>query len=192
MYLSEVKQMKLHQVSALFMFALVSLPANAATIFWEPTNEDVNFIYTTVSGYSLSIFDVDDFDTAQTNPLMLNTATGSDTVAIVPSGTDFDATSTVTGNSTTLFNDDQFVLAISDGANWFEPLSWFETAAGSNIYEVTFSNGIVTSIDAVPTIVPVPAAAWLFGSGLLGLIGLSRHRKRGPFQDCSVTKYFSR
>ena len=28
------------------------------------------------------------------------------------------------------------------------------------------------------TVVPVPAAAWLFGSGLLGLIGLARRRKQ--------------
>ncbi|MCG6900905.1 MAG: VPLPA-CTERM sorting domain-containing protein [Gammaproteobacteria bacterium] len=28
------------------------------------------------------------------------------------------------------------------------------------------------------TVVPVPAAVWLFGSGLIGLIGLARHRKQ--------------
>ena len=28
-----------------------------------------------------------------------------------------------------------------------------------------------------PTIVPLPAAVWLFGSGLLGLVGISRRRK---------------
>lgn len=32
----------------------------------------------------------------------------------------------------------------------------------------------VTSMSVVPAAVPVPAAAWLFGSGLLGLIGASR------------------
>jgi hypothetical protein len=30
---------------------------------------------------------------------------------------------------------------------------------------------------AVATVVPVPAAVWLFGSGLLGLIGISRRKK---------------
>ena len=29
-----------------------------------------------------------------------------------------------------------------------------------------------------PATVPVPAAAWLFGSGMLGLIGMSRKRRR--------------
>jgi hypothetical protein len=29
----------------------------------------------------------------------------------------------------------------------------------------------------VATVVPIPAAAWLFGSGLLGLVGVARHKK---------------
>ena len=28
-----------------------------------------------------------------------------------------------------------------------------------------------------PSAVPVPAAAWLFGSGLIGLVGIARRRK---------------
>ena len=157
------------------MASLLSVArVDAATIVWEPTDGDVNFLYTTVAGYVLGMFDVGDFDGAQANPLMLNTGTGSDTIDIVAAGSDFSATSSVTGNSTTLFNDSQFVLAITDGLSWFEPVSFFETAPGSNIFQITFSNGLVTSIDAVPTIVPVPVAVWLFGSGLLGLIGVAR------------------
>lgn len=37
------------------------------------------------------------------------------------------------------------------------------------------SNFFIDSFDA--TIVPVPAAVWLFGSGLLGLIGMARRKK---------------
>ena len=29
------------------------------------------------------------------------------------------------------------------------------------------------------TVVPIPAAAWLFGSGLLGLVGVARRRRKG-------------
>jgi len=32
-------------------------------------------------------------------------------------------------------------------------------------------------VSAVPAAVPLPAAAWLFGSGLLGLIGVARRKK---------------
>lgn len=38
------------------------------------------------------------------------------------------------------------------------------------IYKGTFT-------DFVPNVVPVPAAAWLFGSGLLGLVGVARRKK---------------
>ena len=33
------------------------------------------------------------------------------------------------------------------------------------------------SLDGTATVVPVPAAVWLFGSGLLGLVGIARRRK---------------
>lgn len=40
--------------------------------------------------------------------------------------------------------------------------------------------GIVTSVTIVdPPPVPVPAAAWLFGTGLLGLLGVARRRRIG-------------
>jgi len=32
-------------------------------------------------------------------------------------------------------------------------------------------------VDIVTTVIPVPAAVWLFGSGLLGLVGIARRRK---------------
>ena len=37
-------------------------------------------------------------------------------------------------------------------------------------------NGEVVSTDIINTAVPVPAAVWLFGSGLLGLVGIARRR----------------
>ena len=36
---------------------------------------------------------------------------------------------------------------------------------------------ILTLVGSSPATVPVPAAAWLFGSGILGLIGLARRKK---------------
>lgn len=35
----------------------------------------------------------------------------------------------------------------------------------------------ITSFTVQPTVVPIPAAVWLFGSGILGLIGVARRRK---------------
>ena len=168
--------MKLLNFFVIIALGVITAQVNAALVYWEPTDGDVNFVYSSVEGYDFGVFDVDDFDTSQSNALMLFTGAGADTVEIQASGANFSATSTVTGNNITLFDDDQFVLAITDGIDWFEPLSWFEISPGSNIYEITFSNGLVTSIDAVPTLVPVPAAVWLFGSGLIGLIGIARRK----------------
>ena len=42
--------------------------------------------------------------------------------------------------------------------------------------EGTFSGDITSVIQ--PSAVPVPAAVWLFGSGLLGLVGVARRRKQ--------------
>ena len=44
-------------------------------------------------------------------------------------------------------------------------------ASGGNTINPTLTNGAVT-VSAVP----LPAAFWLFGSGLLGLVGMARHK----------------
>ena len=43
-------------------------------------------------------------------------------------------------------------------------------------FSIESKNGVVISTDIVNTAVPVPAAVWLFGSGLIGLVGVARRR----------------
>ena len=43
-------------------------------------------------------------------------------------------------------------------------------------FSIESINGTVISTNIVNTAVPVPAAVWLFGSGLLGLVGIARRR----------------
>ena len=40
-----------------------------------------------------------------------------------------------------------------------------------------FSNLAIDNVSVNANVVPVPAAVWLFGSGLIGLIGIARRRK---------------
>lgn len=42
---------------------------------------------------------------------------------------------------------------------------------------ITNLNGFSIEVGALPSAVPVPAAFWLFGTGLIGLIGFSKRRK---------------
>ena len=54
--------------------------------------------------------------------------------------------------------------------------------ATSNTAPCTRSTGTpngLTGFAGAPAVVPIPAAAWLFGSGLIGLIAVSRRRSRG-------------
>jgi len=52
----------------------------------------------------------------------------------------------------------------------------------NNLSATTLASGEIAWIEkkfsvTVPMVVPVPAAVWLFGSGLLGLIGIARRKK---------------
>jgi hypothetical protein len=60
------------------------------------------------------------------------------------------------------------VSAGNVGNSW----GFFDGTPYSEIFNIT-----VTGIEA-PTAVPVPAAVWLFGSGLLGLVGIARRKKK--------------
>ena len=66
-----------------------------------------------------------------------------------------------------------FGAAVSTGT-FTQPGKWNDLVnnppAGSPYYSIT---GYVVEYD-LPTAVPIPAAFWLFGSGLLGLLGLAR------------------
>ena len=49
-------------------------------------------------------------------------------------------------------------------------------ASGGSLLNPDFLDGSLTVSDP-SAVVPVPAAAWLFGSGLLGLVGMARRKK---------------
>ena len=47
----------------------------------------------------------------------------------------------------------------------------------NGIGDIQTNPGLQYSLIITPTAVPIPAAVWLFGSGLLGLVGMARRKK---------------
>ncbi len=147
---------------------------DAATIF-APTDGDVNFLLGDLLGAQLAIFD----DSDQS---YLGSSLGVQIGDIVgfagPNGSgDYTATNTTTATLPLLLTgSDNFILGLNDGSGWIADSAI--VALGANAYSVTFGTGanvIEVDVQIVPAI-PVPAAVWLFGSGLLGLIGLARRK----------------
>ncbi len=73
-------------------------------------------------------------------------------------------------------------VSVVDGtynpANNLAWLSWTETMTYTDPSGQEWTITLDALVDGKLTPVPVPAAAWLFGSGLLGLIGVARRRAR--------------
>lgn len=164
--------MKLGNFLAAATLCLSAASAQASTVF-SPTDGDVNFLSWNLGGYSLAMFDNDDMNSMSISNA-LNVPIPS--VVAISGGSDYTATNSF-GDFITLTNSPEFVLAITnDGGN-----TWLtDTGAvylGANTYEVTFGDaGDLFTIDVQISSVPVPAAVWLFGTGLVGLAGIARRR----------------
>ena len=156
----------------------------AATI-WEPSNatlgnELFNVDIAAIEGGQLALFEAD--DTAMANPYPLEEY-GSINFAM-PSGASaptlmiMDGRNQFTEIAATGSMD--FMLGMNSGNGWTAD-SGFQWLGG-DFYQVDFgASGHATLVDAIPATaapaaVPVPAAAWLLGSALLGLTGLGRKR----------------
>ena len=80
------------------------------------------------------------------------------------------------------FGDNEGAIVFSGSS---DPVQWKSEVFNPNGVHINvgdtvtfeFSGGREYSISADYTVVPLPAAVWLFGSGLLGLIGVARRKK---------------
>ena len=152
---------------------LVSGTVNASTIF-APTDGDVNFLFSTLTpGTQLAMFDDSDTSFAGSNLAIPVPQTVDFTSGGINAG-DFTATNEALA-TLNLTGSDWFRLAISTdaGTSWSGDTSII--FLGANSYTVNFSDGSVLEVDV--KVIPVPAAVWLFGSGLLGLVGITRRKK---------------
>ena len=93
-------------------------------------------------------------------------ATGPATLIIGP-GPYTNANGSITDN-------DPHNLFIDPSATW--TLAFAGATASTVISNVIFSFGTTPGAD-VGTPVPIPAAVWLFGSGLLALVAIARRRQ---------------
>ena len=163
-------------------FMLASTAASAATV-WAPTNEDVDFIQLDLPGLSLTtggadlvMFDEADFGgdalvIGEFGGHVTFTASGSDWIA------QFFDVNDVAGDSITLYGDNHFVLGMDWGIGGYFPDSDWVLTSSPDTYLITFESEAIGKTLAVDVkVVPVPAAAWLFGSGLIGLAGVARRR----------------
>jgi len=67
-----------------------------------------------------------------------------------------------------------FISVLTDAVAF--DLSGTFTILAQNDFGADVFRAVLTDVSA-PSTVPVPAAVWLFGSGLIGLLGLSRRKK---------------
>lgn len=149
---------------------------SAATVF-APTDGDVNFLFGDLQGGSLAMFD--DSDQSYTG-LYIDVPVPS-IVGIsgpVNSAGDHIATNS-SSQSLTLTGSDQFILGLNVDGSWLADSS--VTQNGANAYTVAFDNGgsvVEVDVEIVGSPVPVPAALWLFGSGILGFTMIGRRQRQ--------------
>ena len=175
--------MKISKLLMAGALAFSATLANASTILY-PTDGDVNFLIETGSNVQLAIFN----DSDAVAPGLEITGAGL-TVALAPGlifdGGVIDFTGTngsgvyQASNQTDILNldtaNDDFIVGMSNdgGLTWYADTGFLAGPANSGILIFDIGNATIT-VDVKA--VPVPAAAWLFGSGLIGLVGVARRR----------------
>jgi len=82
--------------------------------------------------------------------------------------------SSVIGSASVLLNGD-FVGILSTASPSVSAV--FADPSLTQVIQIVNTDAALLNYDFITTPVPVPAAAWLFGSGLLGLIGFARRKK---------------
>jgi hypothetical protein len=169
--------MKILKYLTVGIFALMASTANASTTLIA-NDGNVNFLFGDLGEYDLYMFDDDDFGSTTDNLLVPLPSV----VGISGPQTDTDGIYHLASNLNGILRLDgdpaKFVLGISnDGENFIMDSNpvWYPNGNAVTLYfNIEEDERSVLTVDVQP--IPVPAAVWLFGSGLLGLVGVARRR----------------
>jgi len=144
-----------------------------------------------IVGAQFSSFPINVY-TAASNPGDTNTVAGSLVGGPVPTGTLDDVAGTITMDLSSWFfnwndNDISAGTGKADGvtsafaSGVWDPVTGVYTLSWQSLTGIGPKADLVSSfsLTGVASPVPVPAAVWLFGSGLLGLTGVAYRRKAG-------------
>jgi len=173
--------MKLNKAIFVTSALVFASSLQAATVF-APTDQNVNVFPNSTGGVSdLQVGMFDDSDTAFAGPFLNVDITSGDTLAFSPTigaSTNYTVTN-YAGGTLTLTGNDSFSFGLRQSTGpWASPdnvVCNARTHSCQVAWNDLASNLVVDVTKVVPPAgVPVPAALWLFGSGLFGLIGVSR------------------
>ena len=186
--------MKITHIIVAAGFAMASSVASAATI-WAPTNEDTDFIQLdfagtpdagrgiSTNGGTLALFDDADFGGTA---LVIGEDGGQVVFTDNNDGSwnaEFFDESDTSGGSITLSGNANFTLGMDWGMGYVgdsnatlisSPDTYLIVFDGYDAQENPIS-GNTLAVDLAP--IPVPAAVWLFGTGLIGLVAVARRKK---------------
>ena len=167
----------------LVAFCVASATSSAiATTFSPQLNpdgsyEEVDFFNLSVPGsYNLGLFD--SADTGFVMPLYVSSGDAVSFTPSAPGSGPFVATNETSLLTLGLGDTPEFILGIYDGSTWFGDSNATPLDANGSAFSVSFAPapGAVLSVDLVLASVPVPAAAWLFCTGFVGLVLVSRRK----------------
>lgn len=178
-------------IALLFASTAHAVAVTPFTQMFTTTSNSVNTIDLNFgTSYQLAIFDSTDLGSFS-SPLVLDSG-GIDTIDVtynpnITSPTSLTLQSALNPSQILNLSGMTFFFAMStdSGANWSP---WLESLTEDSPTNWSFdfvANGVgaddLVAVDITtvgpPQEVPVPAAVWLFGSGLIGLVGMARRRK---------------
>ena len=175
--------MKVTQILAASVLGLASTAASSAV--WLPNVNDTTGDYQEMTftsfGVNSAIYDLLLFDagtTAALEPSATSLTIGSLTGIFEVSANPAPYTLTFGTDTAALGTTAEFELALWDSSSsTFTFVTNYTAIVEGNWYSISFGGvtGQIQGVDLAP--IPVPTAVWLFGSGLIGLIGVARRKK---------------